>query len=184
VQVLESIPVNINGLALGVIGLGVTWQTAAGIYVPCHLPAAGSGSHLLEKISEILAFPPPLKLLTDLISLVALNIAGSLILLYFCKVCTRFLCPLRAILPICLVVCSAPRDKVNQLRRRQQPAHAPHKLRTRMTCACAAHAQMLAAPAAFRRDLDKPDTCALLCTLDMALMSLSWVRRALALVHP
>ncbi len=51
-------------------------------------------------------------------------------------------------------------------------------LRTRMTCTFAARAQILAAPAAFRRDLDKPDTSALLCTLDMALMSLSWVRRA------
>ena len=30
-------------------------------------------------------FPPPLKLVADLISLLTLNIAGSLILLYMCK---------------------------------------------------------------------------------------------------
>lgn len=29
-KVLEMIPVNVNGLALGMIGLGVTWQSAAG----------------------------------------------------------------------------------------------------------------------------------------------------------
>ena len=94
---LGRIPVNINGLALGMVGLGVTWQSAA----------------------EILVFPPPLKLLTDLISLLTLNIAGSLVLLYICK--------------------------------------------------------MVVAPAAFRRDLDAPDSAAILCTLDMTLMSMSWV---------
>ena len=30
-------------------------------------------------------FPPPLKLVADLISLLTLNIAGSLVLLYMCK---------------------------------------------------------------------------------------------------
>ncbi len=105
---LESIPVNINGLALGVIGLGITWQTAAGMHAPCHLPAACSGSHVAGKLSEILAFPPALKLLTDLISLLALNVAGSLILLYFCKVCSRRWCLTRALLPISFVLCSAP----------------------------------------------------------------------------
>jgi exfoliative toxin A/B len=97
VQVLGSIPANINGLALGTVSLGVTWQTAA----------------------EILEFPPALKLWTDLISLLTLNIAGSLVLLYLCKV--------------------------------------------------------VVAPAALKRDLEMPDTAAILCTLDMTLMSMSWV---------
>ena len=35
--------------------------------------------------TEVLMFPPPLKLVADLISLLTLNIAGSLILLYMCK---------------------------------------------------------------------------------------------------
>ena len=60
VQVLGSIPVNVNGLALGMVGLGVAWQAAA----------------------EILLLPPPLMLLSDLIALLTLNIAGTLVLLY------------------------------------------------------------------------------------------------------
>ena len=96
-QVLGCIPVNVCGLALGLVGLGVTWQSAA----------------------EILEFPPALKLLTDLISLLTLNLGGSLVLLYLCKV--------------------------------------------------------IVAPAALKRDLETPDSAAVLCTLDMALMSMSWV---------
>ena len=60
VQVLVSIPVNVNGLALGMVGLGVAWQAAA----------------------EILLLPPPLMLLSDLIALLTLNIAGTLVVLY------------------------------------------------------------------------------------------------------
>jgi len=30
VQIIGSIPTNVNGLALGMIGLGMLWQTAAG----------------------------------------------------------------------------------------------------------------------------------------------------------
>ena len=96
-HVLASVPVNVNGLALGACGLGVLWQTA----------------------SELLEFPPSLKLLSDLISLLTLNVAGSLVLLYLCKVIT--------------------------------------------------------APAAAKRDVESPDSAAILCTLDMALMSMAWV---------
>jgi hypothetical protein len=39
----------------------------------------------LKLATEVLMFPPPLKLVADLISLLTLNIAGSLVLLYMCK---------------------------------------------------------------------------------------------------
>ena len=37
------------------------------------------------RYTEVLVFPPPLKLVSDLISLLTLNIAGTLVLMYICK---------------------------------------------------------------------------------------------------
>jgi hypothetical protein len=102
-------------------------------------------------------FPPSLKLLTDLISLLTLNVAGSLILLYLLKVCC-------AALLACLVF--------ECRRTRLECSSTPAVCALNDVCG---FWQMLASPAAFRKDFDQPDTCALLCTMDMALMSMSWV---------
>jgi tellurite resistance protein TehA-like permease len=63
IKLLEYIPPSINGLALGFCGLGITWQS-----------------------TELLSAPSFIRVIADVIALIAFNIGTTLLLIYICKI--------------------------------------------------------------------------------------------------
>ena len=62
-KLLEFVPPSINGLALGLCGLGITWQSTDLLYAPAFV-----------------------RVFADIIALIAFNIGTTLLLVYLCKI--------------------------------------------------------------------------------------------------